>query len=101
MIKRRKNGGCRRTLLFLMRKRHEEEEWSKMRLGGRPYIPLSGLARSAVGRRSRRSHQQSQHALKYRRCGMGWGLRKKILSVGVAVKVLQERVGNCDLKICL
>ena len=40
--------------------------------------------------RSRRSHQQSQHALKYRRCEMGWGLRKKILSGGGAVKVMQE-----------
>ena len=59
-------------------------------VGRTPLYPLSGLARSAVGRRSRRSHQQSQHALKYRRCGMGWRLRKKILSVGVAVKVMQE-----------
>ena len=89
-LKGGKNGGCRRTILFLMRKKHEDEEWSKMRLGGRPYIPLSGLARSAAGRRSRRSHQQSQHALKYRRCGIGWGLRKKILSGGWAVKVMQE-----------
>ena len=59
-------------------------------VGRTPLYSSEWVSTLGDGERSRRSHQQSQHALKYRRWGIGWGLRKKILSGGGAVKVMQE-----------